>query len=108
MALALLLIMTIVLGILAFILIGILIFSKETFAKKKKVLYPALILNILISFIATTALPSNYILEITMAFILGFIGILGFYIALFKENFKLAKILIVISLIGNFYIGLLK
>lgn len=109
MALALLLIMTMVLGILSLMVMGILIFGKENFVKRKIILYPTLILNILVSYIAITALPSNYVLEITIASILGFAGILGFYIARFKEeNLKLSKILIIISLIGNFYIRLLK
>lgn len=108
MALGFLFIITSIIAILILSTITISFFRKEDILKKNWFTWFILIFIVVLTIISFTALPSNYVIYKIITVSLGLLGLLGLYLNKVKNvEFKISIFLIIISLLGNFYIGFL-
>ena len=108
MALGFLFIITSIIAILIISTITISFFRKEDILKKNWFTCFILAFIVVLTIISFTALPSNYVIYKIITVSLGLLGLLGLYLNKVKNvEFKISIFLIIISLLGNFYIGFL-
>ena len=108
MAIGILSITTLIVSILIISTIILGFLKRGDILNKSWFIYYNLILIIVLTFISFTSLPSNYIGYKFLTVILAILGLLSLYLnKIGKLKNQYALILIIISLVGNFYIGFL-
>lgn len=97
MALGLLFILSIVLLVLFLISIGLLFYKKGELGKKPFIFGLILVYSLILAFLSFTALPTNYIFQRMVCLIASGLGILSIFFK--KNNFKIARIILIFSMI---------
>ncbi|MPQ42959.1 hypothetical protein [Clostridium tarantellae] len=92
-----------VIAIVSLVCIILLFYKRGIIAKNKIVLASIAFFAMLLAYISASALPSNLHFRIALCIAIGGIGAIGGLICLVKEEeyFLLARILLIISIIGN-------
>ncbi len=98
-------VMFIILAILSLASIFSLFYKNGKLLINKHLLYFTAFLIVLLGYMSFTSLPSNFIIDRFYTCILSIVGIVGFIFQLTKKKLSLiARIMISISIVGNFYL----